>query len=382
MSDEHTARASDRPWRERFAPTPGIYLLSHSVGRPPRDSAQAFHTAFYEPWIAGGEPWHAWLGCIERFRDAVARLLGDQRENVCPLPNVSAGLARILQCLPALGGRREVLLSERDFPSLGFVIDRARALGLVPRFLPAGFDETDPAQWRAQLSGETALALVTHAQSNTGIQVPAAEICAEVRSAGALSVLDVAQSAGILPLDVTALGADFVLGSCVKWLCGGPGAGFLWVASPLLPHLEPLDVGWFSHADPFAFDIHDFRYHPEALRFWGGTPSVAPYALATHSIECLLAIGIPALRAHNLDLLARLLEGVPPQCRVSPRVPARRSGTAVLDFGDANERVGAALEQAGVHCDRRATGFRLSPHLYNNAEDIDRVLTAIRGELT
>ncbi|HBO12117.1 MAG TPA: kynureninase, partial [Halieaceae bacterium] len=94
---------------------------------------------------------------------------------------------------------------------------------------PAESDERDPAAWRAALSDDTALVLVTQVQSNTGVQVPVAAVCAAAREAGALSVVDAAQAVGILPVDVQAIGADFLLGSCVKWLCGGPGAGFLWV---------------------------------------------------------------------------------------------------------------------------------------------------------
>ena len=140
----------------------------------------------------------------------------------------------------------------------------------------------------------------------------------------------------------------------------------------------PISVGWFSHADPFAFDIHDFRYHPGALRFWGGTPSIAPCAIAAHSIECLLAVGVPAIRRRNLALGDRLRAGVPGECRVSPAAPEERSGTVILDFGAANEAVAGALAAAGVQADRRAHGFRLSPHVYNNESDIDTALAALR----
>jgi selenocysteine lyase/cysteine desulfurase len=365
-------------WRRRFATGPGIYLLSHSVGRPPADSERAFAEDFYRPWISGaGEPWPAWLAVVERFREAIARLLGARADDVCPQPHLSSGLARILQSLPGLTARREILLSERDFPSLGFVIDRARRLGLEPRFLPAAVDERDPAQWRAHLSGDTALVLVTHVQSNTGVQVPAAAICAAAREAGALSVIDAAQSAGVLPLDVGELGADFLLGSCVKWLCGGPGAAFLWVHPDRIGACEPTDVGWFSHADPFEFDIHHFRYHPGALRFWGGTPAVAPYAVAAHSVELLLEIGIANVRRHNLALGERLLAGAPAQSRVSPAAAAERGGTVILDFGAGNDAAGAALAAAGVHVDRRRLGFRLSPHVYNSEQEIDAVLASL-----
>ena len=124
--------------------------------------------------------------------------------------------------------------------------------------------------------------------------------------------------------------------------------------------------------------IHDSRHHPGALRFWGGTPTIAPYAIAAHSIECLLAIGVDRIRHHNLALGDRLRAGVPTACCVSPADPDARSGTVILDFAGGNDAATAALAAAGVAADRRALGFRLSPHIYNDAADVDAALAAFR----
>jgi selenocysteine lyase/cysteine desulfurase len=292
---------------------------------------------------------------------------------------VSTAFARVLRCIPSLTGRREILLSQRDFPSLGFVAASMQDLGLALRFLPGDADESDPEQWRAAITEDTAAVLVTHVQSNTGVQVPVADVCAVAGEGGALAIVDAAQAAGIIPIDVGDIGADFLVGSCVKWLCGGPGAGFLWVDPAIVTRCEPGALGWFSHADPFEFDIHDFRYHGGAKRFWGGTPSVAPCAIAAHSIGRLLEIGIESIRRHNLDLGDRLRSGVPPECRVSPAAADQRGGTVVLDFADRNDAIEKALADAGVHVDRRKHGFRMSPHVCNDAGDIDRVLAVLRG---
>jgi kynureninase len=357
----------------------GVYLLTHSVGRPPRDSAGAFDAMFHAPWRGAGEPWSAWMGVIDEFCAVLARLLGARADDICPQPDVSTAFTRVLRCVPSLTDRREVLLSTRDFPSLGFVAAGLQNLGLTLRFLPADADESDPQQWRAAITDNTAVVLVTQVQSNTGVQVPAAEICAAVRERGALAIVDAAQAAGIVAIDVTAIGADFLVGSCVKWLCGGPGAGFLWVAPDIVARCEPGALGWFSHADPFEFDIHSFRYHHGAKRFWGGTPSVAPCAIAAHSITRLLEIGIESIRRHNLALGDRLRAGVAPECRISPAAADRRGGTVVLDFADRNDRVAQALADAGVHVDRRRRGFRFSPHVCNDVDDIDEVLGVLRG---
>src|SRR5258707_405115 len=117
-----------------------------------------------------------------------------------------------------------------------------------------------------------------------------------------------------------ALGADVVLGSCVRWLCGGRVAGFWWLGPGLMRQLKPVDVGWFSHADPFEMDIHSFRYADDARRFWGGTPSVAPYAIATAGLELLGAVGIEAVLAHNRALIDAFLQAAPHRVPVGVRL--------------------------------------------------------------
>ena len=192
-----------------------------------------------------------------------------------------------------------------------------------------------------------------------------------------MSVVDVAQSAGIVPIDVGAWDADFVVGSCVKFLCGGPGAGFLWVNDRVLHECQPTDVGWFSHADPFEFDIHEFRYAESALRFWGGTPAVLPYSVAANSLETMLDIGIERIRAHSLELTQTIIDSVPRIVLFTPARPANRGGTVVLDFGERQPAVTGALADAGVHFDVRRTGMRLSPHVYTSKEEIETVISCL-----
>lgn len=187
-----------------------------------------------------------------------------------------------------------------------------------------------------------------------------------------------AQSAGILPLDLAKLQPDFMIGSSVKWLCSGPGAAYLWVNPAILPECQPQDVGWFSHENPFEFDIHDFRYHPTALRFWGGTPSIVPYAIAAHSIQYFANIGSQAMREHNLQLMALVVQALDNEL-VSPRAIDKRSGTLILQFGERQAPIMAALAEANISVDARSLGIRVSPHIYNDEADILRLLEVIKA---
>jgi kynureninase len=364
--------------REKFALGEGIYLLNHSVGRPPHSARAAAGTRFFDPWHKGAaEPWQAWFDEVDRFRAAIGDLLSSDADQVCPQANLSSALTKIVHALPRRPGRDTIVYTEADFPSLGFVLAMAGRTGFRLRCIPETAEFGAPACWESALDDDCCLVLITHVHSNTSRQVPVADICRLAREREIMTVVDVAQSAGIMPIDVRGWDADFVIGSCVKFLCGGPGAGFLWVNDRVMSECRPTDVGWFSHADPFEFDIHQFRYAESALRFWGGTPAVLPYVVAANSLEAMLEIGIERIRAHSLELTQAIIDSVSRKHLFTPARPASRGGTVVLDFGEQQSAAADALVAAGVHFDVRRTGMRLSPHIYTSREEIETVISCL-----
>ncbi len=358
-------------------PGPGPYLLTHSVGCLPRAAEAEVESAWLRPWREqGGDAWAVWLGALSGFREALAALLGGEAADYCPQVNLSSALSKLLGAFPQPRPDRNVLvLAEESFPSMGFVLQQASRLGYALRWLPRDADAADAECWAPLLRADVAAALVTHVHSNTGVVAPVPEVARLCADAGALCIVDAAQSAGILPWRVDSLGADVVLGSCIKWLCGGPGAGWMWLRPSLLPALEPLDTGWFSHADPFAFDIHDFRPAPDARRFWGGTPDVAPFVLAGASLRLIAGIGVPRILAHNRRLVAAFAEAVPPRWRPQVR-PDRSGGTLCLRAGASLEAVTRALRSDGARFDTRGDTLRLSFHLCNTEAEAVRAARA------
>ena len=339
----------------------GTYLLSHSAGLLPKAARAEFDAHFFTPWAEKpGESWPLWLDAIDNFRKALAGLLGGRMADYCPQSNVSAALFALLSGLTLEKGRDRIVMSAHAFPSLGFVAQQAERLGF--RFEILEGDPADIATWDAAMTSDLAVFVAMHDHSNTSVVSPVAEIAALARARGIFSLIDVAQSAGILPIDVAAWQADALIGSCLKWLCGGSGAGFLWC-----PHdLRPLNVGWFSHENPFEFDIRDFRYAPDARRFWGGTPSVAPYVLATTGIRTISEIGVEKILNHNRALIAR----------IDPSERSAKGGTLChkpLDM----EKTMAALTAAGCRYDRRVETLRLSFHIYNTEQDADIVASCL-----
>lgn len=367
-------------YASQFHRPPGAtYLLTHSIGLQPKSSLEALKQSFLQPWQSGSEDiWPQWLGAVAEFNQSLAKLLNSKPEQFCPQVNISSALSKVLQSLPRHDSKRVLLATEADFPSAGFVLKQAECLGYELRFISKELDLQDAQVWHDALSDDVAAAFITHVHYSTNKLIPVADIARTCSVRNIVSIVDAAQSIGVVPIDLSTLSADVVLGSCIKWLCGGPGAGFLWLKKDIIRHLEPFDIGWFSHQNPFEFDIHHFEFANTANRFWGGTPSVAPYICARNSLELLHQIGVDTIRAHNQTLSQRLLESLDPDLFNSPTDLNKKGGTSVIKFENQNQ-VCATLDRAGILYDAREYGIRLSPHIYTSADDIDQLIALISG---
>src|SRR5438105_2046233 len=203
-----------------------------------------------------------------------------------------------------------------------------------------------------------------------------AAIVAHARERGALVMLDGYQSAGIIPVDVTALGVDFFVGGCLKWLCGGPGTAFLYTRPDLLHTVQPRFTGWFAHRSPFAFDTGAIDPRGDAMRMMNGTPSIPAYYAALPGLEIIAEVGVDRIRARSKQMTARILEladryGFP---SIAARDPERLAGTVAVDPPDALA-VSRALKARDFLVDfRPGVGIRLSPHFYNTTDEIDRLM--------
>jgi len=192
---------------------------------------------------------------------------------------------------------------------------------------------------------------------------------------GARVLLDGYQSAGIIPVDVTALGVDFFVGGCLKWLCGGPGTAFLYTR-PDMPAVQPRYTGWFSHRSPFAFDIGVPEPRGDAMRMMNGTPSIPAFYAAIPGLDIIRAVGVSRIRAASVEMTARVLAladqyGFP---SMASRNPDRLAGTVAVNPPDALA-VSRALKARDFVVDYRpGVGIRVSPHFYNTVDEIDRLM--------
>lgn len=353
-------------------PPGGLYLLAHSAGCLPKNAPAALETGLLAPWRAqGGHAWDAWLGEVAGFNAALAALLGGEAQDWCPQPSVSAALFALLSGARFDAGRRTVLVSRHAFPTIGFAAGGLERMGLVLELIEG--EPSDLASWGRVRDKDVAAVVLMHVHSNTGRLSPIAEVAALARAHGVMSVVDIAQSAGVLPIDVTAWRVDGVVGSSLKWLCGGPGAGYLWAAPETSARAAPPLRGWWSHENPFEMDVGHFAYASRAARYWGGTPSVAPYVLAGNAIRQIAAIGVETIRAHNLALMRQLVAAAP-QAFVDGFEPARGGGTLCLVAG---ADIDARLTAKGVHFDRRGDVIRLSFAIWNDETDVAEVASCL-----
>ncbi len=367
--------------RTKFHFPANHYFLSHSVGAQPKGFDAALAAGFAEPWRKDGAAvWDTWFKTLDLFRHGLAPLIGSDPQDICPQSNVSSGLSKILLSLPERARRTKIVLSEDDFPTVGFVLTQAQRLGYELLFLPGGERLADPDTWAPAFHDDVQLVLATGVYSNSSIMPPCAEIARRARERGVFSVLDIAQAAGSVPIHLNEWAPDFAVGTSLKYLCGGAGAAFLWAQKDTAERAAPMDVGWFSHQEPFEFDIHHFEYAPGAARYTGGTPSIAPFAGAIAGHEVLNTHGVDKIYAHNQALLSRLFSALPANVFQSTTVEGARGSGVLIKVRNLVE-VAADLKDAGIGHDSRLGVVRVSIHLYNDEEDIDTLVASISPHL-
>jgi selenocysteine lyase/cysteine desulfurase len=365
--------------KEHFYVPEGMYLLSHSVGCLTYQAETVLKERYINKWQqAGGNAWPDWLAIIDDFCQELGSLLGAKAQDICPQQNVSSGLSKYLMSIPVASTKNIILMHASAFPSIGFVAKVLEKRGYRFALVGNEFCPQDLNAWADNINSQTAVVIITHVHSNSGILSPVSDIASLAKASNAKVVVDIAQSVGVVPINISEWQVDCVVGSCVKWLCGGPGAGFMWVDSCQLNKLEPIDVGWFSHADPFEFDIEHFVYANSAKRFWGGTPNIASYASALGSLQLINKLSVEHIAIHNLQLREKVYRAAEPLLLTQHQL-AQEGGTLCLDFKPSAQRAFVEdLRAINAHFDERAGIVRLSFHIYNSEREAIQLLEYLK----
>jgi kynureninase len=350
------------------------YLINHSLGAMPRkaeDGAAEYARTWRERGIrAWGE---GWWELPMTVGDQIGRIVGAPAGSTVMHQNVAIAEAIVLSCFRPTPARNRIVYERGNFPSVRYLYQAQPDLEVV-----VCEDEDEIA---AAIDERTLLVPISHVLFKSGEIQDVERIVGRAHEAGAHVILDAYQSAGIVPLDVAALNVDFAVGGSVKWLCGGPGNGWLYVRPDLAERLEPTFTGWQAHEAPFAFE-EEMRYAEGAARFLTGTPNVPALYAGTPGYDLIEEIGIERVRANSLrqtDRLIALADAAGLEIR-SPREHARRGGTVTVHV-DEFPAVYKELAERQILCDfRPGAGIRIGPHYFTSDEELEHVLAQI-GEI-
>ena len=354
-------------YRDRF-PILGqtTYLINHSLGAMPAE-AQARLEQFASEWATrGARAWgEGWWDSPVRVGDLLGRIIGAPAGSTVMHQNVTVAEAIVLSCFDLKPPRNRIVFEAGLFPSVRYVQQAWSRFGaevVVCEDADAVIDAIDE---------RTLLVPISHVLFKTAEIQPIERVVARAHEAGAHVCLDAYQSAGAVPLDVTGLGIAFCVGGSVKWLCGGPGAGWLYVRPDLAEQLEPAFAGWQAHARPFDFEP-EMEPAQGATRFLTGTPVVAANYAASAGYEIIEEIGVDRIRANSVRQTALLVELIDEAGfeLMSPREPARRGGSVAFRVPDF-KAVHAELARREIICDSRPdVGLRFGPHFFTTDDEI------------
>jgi kynureninase len=347
------------------------YLINHSLGAMP-GAAERGLAEYARTWRERGvRAWgEGWWELPLVVGDQIGRIIGAPPGSTVMHQNVAVAEAVVLSCFRPQPPRNRVVYERGNFPSVRYLYQSREDLEVV-------VCEDDGAIVEA-LDERTLLVPISHVLYKSGEIQDVEAIVRRAHEVGAHVVLDAYQSAGIVPLDVTALGVDFAVGGSVKWLCGGPGNGWLYVRPDLAARLEPTVTGWQAHVEPFAFE-EELRYAAGAARFLTGTPNVPALYAATAGYDLIEEVGVGRIRENSLrqtELLIELATDTGFEVR-SPLSPERRAGTVTIHVPDF-PAVHRELAEREVICDfRPGAGIRLGPHYYNSDDELRHVVAQI-----
>jgi kynureninase len=366
-------------WRQHFPIlAKSTYLVTHSLGAMPLGVYDELR-AYADLWATRGvRAWaEGWWDAPVTVGNELGPLMNAPPGTVVMHQNVSIIQAIVASCLDFGGRRNKVVYTELNFPTNMYVWEGLRARGARIHVVPSPDGIGVPIEvLLAAIDEETLIVPISHVLFKSAYLQDAAAVCRRAREVGALVLLDTYQSLGTVPVDVQALGVDMVCGGSVKWLCGGPGAGYLYVAQELLPKLEPRITGWAAHAAPFAFETGPQRYAPSIMRMLHGSPAVPALFAARAGYRIVRAVGSERIRRHSVRLTEHLRQRMLEQgFQVpSPPDPALRGGTLTIGLGDDEDGKAfvAALAAREILVDHRpGAGIRVSPHFYTRLEELD-----------
>lgn len=373
-------------WRDEFPIlSHTTYMISHSLGAMPKRTVTAMQE-FTDTWAARGiRAWEeGWWDLPVTTGNLIGSIIGAGEGEVVMHQNVSICQSIVTSCFDWNGTRNVLVTDGLNFPSNDYIYHGLERQGAKIRVAESPDGMTLPTEiLLAAIQEDTLLVSVSHVAFRSSYKQDLKAIVEKAHSVGAMVVADLYQSAGCVPLNVRELNVDFATGGSVKWLCGGPGAGYLYVRRDLWPKLHPVATGWMAHREPFAFAGGEIDFADDAFRFLNGTPGIPALYSARSGYQIVNQIGVEAIRAKSVrqtQLLILLAEEAGFQIN-TPRDPNQRGGVVILDIPE-GKAVTKELARREILVDYRpGAGVRIAPHFYTTDEELDHTVQNIASIL-
>lgn len=360
-----------------------VYVNSCSQGALATDVDEAMR-AYLDSWHESGSPWEMWVDEVERLRAWFAASIGAGVDEIAVMPSASAGINAVASALSFAGPRSHVVIGDFEFPTMAQIWLAQERRGAVIRraHAPSSSPDTLPVEaYDAVIDERTLIVPATHVCFRNGHKTDIARLARICHDRGAYVFLDDYQRTGSAPIDVTALGVDFMVTGCLKYLLAAAGIGFLYVRRDLIERFEPTVTGWFGRVNPFAFRIDALDWPEGASRFESGTPPVPNAYAALAALALLDGIGYDVV-GRQVDHLAGRYASAAAEAGFLVRTPAaseRRGPLVVVQCVDGPALV-QKLAGRGIIASCRGNGLRVAFHAYNTESDVDEVIRALVAE--
>jgi kynureninase len=364
------------------------YMISNSLGAMPKQAEDQLMHYTHEWQTEGVEAWHSWFPLVDTVSAMFAKIIGADAEDVTLIHNLTIGSALIASCLDFSGKRNKVVYSELHFPTISYLWHGWQQYGAKVHLVKS--DDgifVDTQKICDTIDEETLIVPISHVYFRSGALQDIKTIIDKAHSVGALVMVDSYQAAGVVPIDVKALNVDILAAGVLKWLCGGPGAAFMYVRRDLHEKFRPAIRGWLGDKEPFDFIMPDVNFAGGMHRFLTSSIQVPCLYTAIPALQMMGEIGVDVIRKKSLGMTQRIFE----KCDEygfkanTPREANKLGGHVTVDPNGitqgklSTKEINDELIRRRFIVDYRPPfGSRIAPHFYNTLDEVDAVMMEMK----
>ncbi|MDP4220511.1 MAG: aminotransferase class V-fold PLP-dependent enzyme [Bacteroidota bacterium] len=364
------------------------YMISNSLGAMPADAEKELMHYTHEWKTEGVEAWHSWFPLVDRVSGLFGKIIGAEAEDVTLIHNLTIGSALVASCLDFSGKRNKVVFTELHFPTISYLWHGWQNYGAKVHLVKSDDGiTTDVQKIIDAIDEETLIVPISHVYFRSGALQDIKLVIEKAHSVGALVMIDSYQAAGVVPIDVKALNVDILASGVLKWLCGGPGAAFMYVRRDLQERFRPAIRGWLGDKEPFDFIMPDVNFAQGMHRFLTSSIQVPCLYTAIPALKMMGETGIETIRKKSLLMTQRIFD----KCDEygfkanTPREAHRRGGHVTVDPNGIRQSKLSTKEINDELIRRRFTtdyrppfGIRIAPHFYNTMDEVDSIMEEMK----